>query len=163
MPPYAICSTDQCDYVFDFRASDNIPPRFPDRRCPTCSGILVFGCRFCGSMILEVPDKDSPRCWNCTARLRDNQSLAQGSYSTEKSPSNAEGTHNNGVMLSGRELEVLKLLAKGNQNKEIASALGISAKTVEIYRSRVMRKLNAQSVIHLVHYAIRNKIVELQP
>jgi len=68
---------------------------------------------------------------------------------------------NDGVILSGRELDVLKLLAAGNGNKEVASALGISVKTVEIYRWRLMQKINAPSVIHLVHYAISHQIVEL--
>jgi DNA-binding CsgD family transcriptional regulator len=64
--------------------------------------------------------------------------------------------------LSGREREVLKLLATGNSNKQISSILGISAKTVETYRSRLVLKIRAPSLSHLIHYAIRHQIVQLQ-
>jgi DNA-binding CsgD family transcriptional regulator len=63
--------------------------------------------------------------------------------------------------LSGREQQILQLLAEGNSNKEVASTLNISTRTVETYRARLMLKLQAPSFAHLVHYAIRNRIVEL--
>ena len=63
--------------------------------------------------------------------------------------------------LTNRELEVLVFLAKGNSNKEVATILGISVRTVEWYRFQVMHKLNLQSMSALVRFAIRNKIVEL--
>jgi DNA-binding NarL/FixJ family response regulator len=64
--------------------------------------------------------------------------------------------------LSARELDVLGLLAIGQDSKQVASALGISAKTVDCYRSRIMLKIDAHSLARLVHYAIRHKVVELQ-
>jgi DNA-binding CsgD family transcriptional regulator len=64
--------------------------------------------------------------------------------------------------LSPREHEVLQLLATGKTNSEISSNLGISVKTVESHRSRVMLKTKASSIVELVHYAIRHGIVELQ-
>lgn len=63
--------------------------------------------------------------------------------------------------LTAREREVLKLLAEGNSNKEAARILGISRKTVEAHRANLMRKLKLRSVAGLVHFAIRNKIVEI--
>jgi DNA-binding CsgD family transcriptional regulator len=66
------------------------------------------------------------------------------------------------ALLSVREVDVLKLLAIGNCTKEIAFVLGISPKTVDSYRSRLMLKINAQSLAHLVPYAIRHQIVELK-
>jgi len=63
-------------------------------------------------------------------------------------------------ILSSRELEVLSLLAQGRSNKEVASALAISQKTVATYRSRVKRKLGLKSLVELVHYAIRHGIVK---
>ena len=65
------------------------------------------------------------------------------------------------VLLSHREREVLGLVAEGKSNKEISSVLGIGVRTVETYRSRLMLKLQATSIVHLVHYAIRNRIVTL--
>lgn len=57
--------------------------------------------------------------------------------------------------LSERETEVLRRLAEGQRIKEIADALGISAKTVETYRSRMMLKLGIDNLPGLVKFAIR--------
>ena len=65
-------------------------------------------------------------------------------------------------ILSRRETDVLKLLATGNSNKEISTVLGISVKTVETYRGRVMLKVNASCLVELVLYAISHQIVELR-
>lgn len=56
--------------------------------------------------------------------------------------------------LTAREKEVLEFLASGYANKEIAAALNISPRTVEIHRSRVIEKLNAPSMSHLVRLAL---------
>ena len=62
--------------------------------------------------------------------------------------------------ITPREREVIQLLAEGNSNKETASALGVSVKTIEAHRANIMRKLRLRSVTDLVRYAIRNKIVQ---
>ena len=64
-----------------------------------------------------------------------------------------------GSVLTEREREIVQLLAEGRVNKEIASTLGISVKTVETHRAAIMRKLEISSIVDLVHYAIRNKLV----
>lgn len=61
--------------------------------------------------------------------------------------------------LSGREREVLQLLAEGRTNKEVAITLGISVKTVETHRSNLMSKLDLHSISDLVRYAIQNEII----
>jgi two-component system response regulator FixJ len=53
--------------------------------------------------------------------------------------------------LTPREREVLDLMTKGKQNKSIAQDLGVSPRTVEIHRARVMEKMAVQSVAELVH------------
>ena len=58
-----------------------------------------------------------------------------------------------------REREVIRLLAEGKANKEIASALGITARTVETHRARIMMKMGFHTLTDLIHYAIRWKIV----
>jgi DNA-binding NarL/FixJ family response regulator len=63
-------------------------------------------------------------------------------------------------VLSPREREIIQLLAEGKSNNEVADMLYISAKTVETHRAHIMEKLNLHSITELVHYAIRNKIVE---
>jgi DNA-binding CsgD family transcriptional regulator len=64
-------------------------------------------------------------------------------------------------LLSDREQEVLRLLAESKSSKEISSVLGISFRTVETYRARLMLKLDANSIVDLVRYAIRNHIIAL--
>jgi DNA-binding NarL/FixJ family response regulator len=62
--------------------------------------------------------------------------------------------------LTTREREVLRLLAEGKSNKEVASFLRISPKTVETHRARIMSKLDVHSVGGLVRYAIRNRLMD---
>jgi two-component system response regulator NreC len=56
--------------------------------------------------------------------------------------------------LSEREREVLKLLALGHTASQIAEKLALSPKTVETYRTRIMEKLNLNSRVDLVQYAL---------
>jgi DNA-binding NarL/FixJ family response regulator len=65
--------------------------------------------------------------------------------------------------LTSREIEITQLLAEGKTNWCIATILGISVRTVETHRANVMRKLGLQSVVELVHYAVRNLMVETLP
>lgn len=62
--------------------------------------------------------------------------------------------------LSPREREIVQLIAEGRSNKEVATRLGISVKTVDAHRTNIMRRLNLHSVAELVRYAIREKIIE---
>jgi len=59
--------------------------------------------------------------------------------------------------LTQREQEVLALVIVGKLNKQIADELGISIKTVEVHRSRVMQKMGANSVAELVQLSLRNQ------
>ena len=65
------------------------------------------------------------------------------------------------VELTAREREVLKLIAEGNTNQDIAELLCLSRKTVETHRSNIMDKLNLHKVTDLVKYAIREGLVGL--
>lgn len=62
--------------------------------------------------------------------------------------------------LSLRELQVLRRLAKGNTNREIAEAYNISVKTVDTYRYRLLRKLNLRNNADLSRFAIKNRLIE---
>lgn len=61
--------------------------------------------------------------------------------------------------LSPRQREVLRLLAEGKTTKEIAFALGVSAKTIETHRAELMRRLSIHDVAGLVRYAVRTGLV----
>jgi DNA-binding NarL/FixJ family response regulator len=73
---------------------------------------------------------------------------------------NTAPAHPASVALTGREREIVQLVAEGKSSKEAASALNISVKTIETHRANIMRKLRQSSVSDLVRYAIRNRIVE---
>jgi DNA-binding NarL/FixJ family response regulator len=64
-------------------------------------------------------------------------------------------------VLSGRERQVLKLLSEGQSTKQIASLLGLSGKTIETHRLRIMRKLKLFSVAELTKYAIRHGLTHV--
>jgi len=63
-------------------------------------------------------------------------------------------------LLTSREAEVLQLIAEGKANKQIASELAISIKTVEKHRQQVMNKLNIHDIAGLTRYAISKGIIE---
>jgi DNA-binding NarL/FixJ family response regulator len=63
--------------------------------------------------------------------------------------------------LSHREREVLTHIAEGRSTREIATDLGLSHKTVEVHRSRIMNKLQLHKAAHLVRYAVREGLVSL--
>ena len=79
-----------------------------------------------------------------TARL-----LAHGSYTTPVES------------LSDRELQVLCLIARGYKVKEIAGDLGVGAKTVETYRSRILRKLCLRNNADICRFAFENGLIEV--
>jgi DNA-binding NarL/FixJ family response regulator len=62
--------------------------------------------------------------------------------------------------LTSREREVLKLVAEGYTNQDIADRLVLSIKTVQAHRARLMEKLNLRDVTHLVRYAVRRGLVD---
>ena len=67
----------------------------------------------------------------------------------------ARATGSNGTDLSEREREVVRLIASGYSNKEIAARLKVSVKTVETYKTRSMEKLGIRSRVDIVRYAVR--------
>jgi DNA-binding NarL/FixJ family response regulator len=62
--------------------------------------------------------------------------------------------------LAPRERQVLQLVAEGKTSKEIAVILGLTVKTAESYRARLMEKLDVHETAGLVRYAIRHGIID---
>lgn len=62
--------------------------------------------------------------------------------------------------LTARELEVLRLIAQGLKNREIAETLSIAIKTVETHRTKIMQKLDLHNSAELATYAIRRGLIE---
>lgn len=73
-----------------------------------------------------------------------------GGFAGRKVNRNADGA----VNLSERESEVLRLIALGYSNKEIAARFDLSVKTVEVHKANAMKKLDMQSRVDIIRYAI---------
>jgi DNA-binding NarL/FixJ family response regulator len=87
-------------------------------------------------------------------------------YLDRDSPENREAGNEKkqdeaAAVLTGREREVIQLLAEGKTSKEVAVALRLSVKTAETHRTNLMRKLDLHSVADLTRYAVRNGIVQV--
>ena len=65
------------------------------------------------------------------------------------------------ALLTRRQVEVVRHLAQGKLNKEVARALNISVKTVEAHRAQIMRRLQIRSFSELVRYAVRQGLVNV--
>jgi DNA-binding NarL/FixJ family response regulator len=63
-------------------------------------------------------------------------------------------------MLSIRELEILKLVAEGKSNQEIAEKLFISIRTVESHKNHIMQKMELKSTVDLIKYALKNNLAD---
>jgi two-component system, NarL family, response regulator NreC len=63
--------------------------------------------------------------------------------------------------LTSRERQVLQLIAEGKSTKEVASILGVSVKTAESHRSRLMQKLDIHETASLVRYAVKRGLVQV--
>lgn len=63
--------------------------------------------------------------------------------------------------LTARERQVLQLIAEGKSTKEIASILGVSVKTAESHRSRLMQKLDIHETASLVRYAVKHGLIQV--
>jgi two-component system, NarL family, response regulator NreC len=70
-----------------------------------------------------------------------------------------EGLSDSFELLTGREKEVLQLLAEGKTNKEVAAILDVSLYTVESHRTNLMQKLNLHNTAEIVLYAVRKNLV----
>ncbi len=83
------------------------------------------------------------------------QALRDGRAVTDHEPPPAPKVD----VLSSREFEVLRCIAEGRANKEIAAKLGISTRTVEAHRNSLMKKLNIRTVAGLTRYCLEHGII----
>jgi len=122
-------------------------------------------------------EKESPESWSGSIEMMENsvREMLNNSHKlqppaqmpnmrdvvTHQQKHGSTPVGNNGAKpLSPREVEIVKLVAKGNGNKEISTALKISVKTVETYRAKIMLKLQIHSLSDLVLYAVRCELVK---
>lgn len=87
-------------------------------------------------------------------------SMAQNFMQLSEAGAGNENGPDPGVELTERELEVVRLLAAGKSNKEVAAEMGVSTRTIESHRTHIMRKMRFASFSDLVRYAIRNSLID---
>lgn len=78
-----------------------------------------------------------------------------------KLPARRGGSSGGVESLTGTERDIVRLVADGNTNLEVAAVLGLSPRTVETYRLRLMKKLGIEGLPSLIKYAIRTGITTL--
>jgi len=93
--------------------------------------------------------------------------LAQAHATTSPPPLGQDRSHVADLtqelsVLTSRELEVLKLVAEGRTNQEIADQLSLSIKTVQAHRANVMAKLGLHDVTHLTRFALRHGLISTE-
>ena len=83
--------------------------------------------------------------------------------SHDHKPANTSNIAQSLQVLTPREIEILKLVAEGYTNQEIADQLTLSIKTVQAHRANVMEKLDLRDITHLVRFAVRYGLIPPEP
>lgn len=111
-----------------------------------------------GYVLKSLADRDVVRA--CRAVVRGEPFLYPGAITEAIRRYLANPTEEHPDPLTPRELQVIKLIAEGHNNHQIAGALIISEKTVERHRANMLKKLGMRDRVELTRYAIRRGLVE---
>ncbi|HEV2769224.1 MAG TPA: response regulator transcription factor [Solirubrobacteraceae bacterium] len=113
----------------------------------------------CGYVLKSAADRELVE--GCRAAMRGEPFVHPGAVAAliKDFLGRAQRGEDVGDPLSGRELEVIKLVAEAYTNEEIAQALVISVKTVERHRANIMEKLGMRDRVQLTRYAIRRGLI----
>jgi DNA-binding NarL/FixJ family response regulator len=131
------------------------------------TNVLIFTLYYSDRMIAEAIAAGARGCLSkaqsCDELINALENLRDGRRNLHRKAGQDRGRGHlcKDDVLTPREREVVVQLAEGRSNKEAAAKLGISVKTVETHRARVMRKLELRSFAELVHYAIYNGDIRL--
>jgi DNA-binding NarL/FixJ family response regulator len=111
-----------------------------------------------GYVLKSLADRDVVRA--CRAVVRGEQFLYPGTVTEVIRSYLAKPAEDHPDPLTPRELQVIKLIAEGHNNRQIAETLVISEKTVERHRANMLEKLGMRDRVELTRYAIRRGLVE---
>jgi DNA-binding NarL/FixJ family response regulator len=125
----------------------------------------VYQCLVAGAQGYALKEDTDKELISAIEAIRDGKIYISPSFSSEviKKLIQSKGDFENKTpfkILTNREREVLKLIAEGNSNKVTATKLGISVRTIEHHRSRIIRKLGVSNTVDLVRYALKNGFVD---
>jgi len=121
--------------------------------------ILTAGAK--GYLLKDSADADIVRAVQAVARSKPffSPQIAQTLLEDYMRQMKQQGLQDSYELLTGREKEILQLLAEGKSNKEVAALLNLSVYTVETHRANLMQRLNLHSTAEIVLYAVRKKII----
>ncbi len=111
-----------------------------------------------GYVLKSLADRDVVRA--CRAAMRGEPFLYPGAITDVIRHYLTKPDEDHPDPLTPRELQVIKLIAEGHNNRQIAKALTISEKTVERHRANMLEKLGMRDRVELTRYAIRRGLVE---
>jgi DNA-binding CsgD family transcriptional regulator len=155
------CINPGCAYDLDFDTYALGKNPLSNGNCPICDGPTILFCPACGRLQpTRYFIRDLYACSRCDGKLSEISDH-------RKTILVKECEQRKTLPLGPREMEVMKLLAEGQSNKEISGALSLSVRTVDTYRNRVMFKTNSHSIVGVVHYAVaygylsKEQIIEL--
>jgi DNA-binding NarL/FixJ family response regulator len=111
-----------------------------------------------GYVLKSLADRDLVRA--CRSAVRGEPFLYPGAITEVIRHYLAKPSEDHPDPLTPRELQVIKLIAEGNNNHQIAESLTISEKTVERHRANMLEKLGMRDRVELTRYAIRRGLVE---
>jgi DNA-binding NarL/FixJ family response regulator len=86
--------------------------------------------------------------------------VLQGFLSSSEVPEKIQSSASPTRKPTQREVQIIRLLAAGKSNKEVAVDLGMAVRTVETHRTKIMLKLGFSSLAHLTEYAFRNELIK---
>src|SRR5271163_1337037 len=133
------CINPDCAYGLDFDVYALGDSPLSNGNCPICGGATILFCPACGKL---QPTRYFIR--NLSACSRCDGKLCEFSEH-RKTILVEECAQRKALPLGPREIEVMRLLAEGQSNKEISSALSLTVRTVDSYRMRIMFKTNLHS------------------
>lgn len=128
--------------------------------CPICTAHTLIFCPACqGIDVVKYFIEQNYVCRKCDVNL----AKFTGRYALKlQEKEKAVAALLKAKHLTPREIQILRLTAEGNSNKQIADALRLSVCTVESYRARIMLKLQIHSLVELVHFAIEQQLVAVR-
>jgi len=114
-----------------------------------------------GYLLKDSADEDLARAVETVVEGRPffSPAIAQTLLEDHISSLRQRGAEDSFDLLTGREREILQLLAEGKSNKDVAALLNLSPYTVETHRTNLMQKLNLHNTAEIVLYAVRKKII----
>ncbi len=148
-------------------ATKNAIAKFPDLKIVALTmfnnkeyleSMLEAGAK--GFLLKNINSEDLERAIETVMKGNNYYSEELWNYFTQKFIREEKPGNTSGLVLTKREVEIIKLILEGYSNKDIADTLFISERTVIGHKSNLLSKTNCKSTVQLLAYVIKNKLVD---